>query len=42
MNLIECACGLHHGFRDRKGADASEWPEDIRVRELPEFLNATR
>jgi len=25
-------------LRDRKGADASEWPEDLRVRELPEWM----
>lgn len=37
---ITCGCGLHYGFRDRKGGDPSEWPEDLRVRELPEFLEA--
>jgi hypothetical protein len=25
-------------FDDRKGADASEWPHDLRVRELPEWM----
>jgi len=24
------------GFRDRKGGDVNEWPEDLRVREFPE------
>lgn len=23
-------------LRDKKGGDMSEWPEDLRVRELPE------
>ena len=27
-------------FRDRKGADMAEWPEDIRVRELPGQVRA--
>lgn len=27
-------------FRDRKGADMTEWPEDIRVRELPGQVRA--
>jgi hypothetical protein len=26
---------IDHGFRDRKGGDMSEWPEDLRVREFP-------
>ncbi|MGE3889438.1 MAG: DUF5131 family protein [Vicinamibacterales bacterium] len=25
-------------FRDRKGGDLTEWPEDLRVREFPRFL----
>lgn len=33
--VMECPCGLHFGFRDRKGGDMSEWPEDLRVREFP-------
>jgi protein gp37 len=32
---IECGCGLHYGFRDRKGGDWDEWPADIRVRRFP-------
>lgn len=32
---IECHCGLHYGFRDRKGGEMSEWPEGLRVREFP-------
>jgi len=32
---IDCDCGLHHGFRDRKGGDPAEWPEDLRVRDYP-------
>lgn len=35
---MECGCGFHYGFRNRKGGDPSEWPEDLRVRELPKFL----
>jgi protein gp37 len=33
-----CAGGnvAHPRFRDRSGADPSEWPEDLRVREMPE------
>ena len=29
-----------HGMRDRKGADPSEWPEDLRLREYPEMAGA--
>ena len=25
-----------HIVRDKKGGDMSEWPEDLRVREMPE------
>lgn len=32
----ECAkCGLALPLKSRKGSDPSEWPEDLRVRELP-------
>ncbi len=27
-----------HGFRDRKGGDMNEWPENFRVREFPRIL----
>lgn len=33
---IDCGCGLHHGFRDRKGGTMAEWPNDVRVRETPQ------
>jgi protein gp37 len=29
--------GSGHGLKDRAGADPSEWPEDIRVREFPDL-----
>ena len=32
---IDCPCGVHHGFANRKGGDWSEWPEEFRVREYP-------
>ncbi len=32
---IECQCGLHYGFKDKKGGLMEEWPEDIRIREFP-------
>jgi protein gp37 len=32
---IECGCGLHYGFHDKKGGNWAEWPEDLRVREFP-------
>lgn len=28
------------GFRDKKGGDPAEWPEDLRVREFPELCAA--
>lgn len=31
-----CASQKHKRVRDRAGADPSEWPEDLRVREFPE------
>jgi protein gp37 len=33
--LIDCGCGLHNGFHDRKGGDISEFPIDLQVREFP-------
>ena len=27
-------------FRDRKGGDPSEWPDDLRIRQFPEVVNA--
>jgi protein gp37 len=36
-----CAAPLGLGLKHSKGADASEWPEDLRVRELPEFLGGS-
>lgn len=33
---IDCQCGFHHGFNDRRGSDPSEWPQGLRVREMPE------
>jgi len=35
LHQIDCQCGLHHGFKDKKGGDPEEWPEDLRVREFP-------
>ena len=32
---VDCECGLHYGFKDRKAGDPSEWPAAIRVREFP-------
>jgi len=37
---IDCQCGLHHGFKSKKGGDPDEWPEDLRVREMPEVSHA--
>jgi protein gp37 len=32
--------GSLHRLRDRKGADPSEWPEDLRIRQWPHGVNA--
>ena len=33
---IDCQCGFHRGFKDRRGADPEEWPAGLRVSEMPE------
>jgi len=35
-NVRQNGIGMHVFFDDRKGADPSEWPKDLRVREFPE------
>jgi protein gp37 len=35
------APGRVRGFRERKGGDPSEWPEDLRVRELPAIMTTS-
>lgn len=34
--VTDSARAEHYPIRDRKGGDMEEWPEDLRVRELPE------
>lgn len=31
-----CACRCHERLLDNKGGDMNEWPEDLRIREMPE------
>ncbi len=37
--VVDCSARYypadHYHFRDRKGGDPAEWPEDLRVREFP-------
>lgn len=32
---IDCQCGLHYGFKSRKGGDPGEWKEGLNVRQFP-------
>lgn len=36
-HAIDCRCGFHDGFSHPKGGDWAEWPEDLRVREVPQW-----
>jgi protein gp37 len=39
INLVGDGFGNYHvaGIRDRKGGDPEEWPEDLRIREVPKL-----